>query len=58
MSDNCMQIIVLDGYALNPGDLSWTELQSLGPCTAYDRTSPDLIVSRARNAQSVAVRSS
>lgn len=47
------QIVVLDGYALNPGDLSWAELQSLGPCTIHDRTAPDLVVSRACDAQIV-----
>lgn len=33
-----MKIVVLDGYAANPGDLSWDELKSLGECTVYDRT--------------------
>ena len=27
-----MKIVVLDGYTLNPGDLSWDELKALGPC--------------------------
>ena len=34
-----MKIVVLDGYAENPGDLSWAELASLGDLTVYDRTS-------------------
>lgn len=34
-----MKIVVLDGYALNPGDLSWDALKTLGDCTIYDRTS-------------------
>ena len=34
-----MQIVVLDGYTLNPGDLSWAGLKNLGECTIYDRTS-------------------
>ena len=33
-----MQIVVLDGHALNPGDLSWNGLAALGPCTVYERT--------------------
>jgi glycerate dehydrogenase len=33
-----MNIVVLDGFTLNPGDLSWDELKSLGPCTLYDWT--------------------
>ncbi|MBE8954265.1 MAG: D-2-hydroxyacid dehydrogenase [Quinella sp. 2Q5] len=34
-----MKIVVLDGYTLNPGDLSWAGLESLGACKIYDRTS-------------------
>ena len=34
-----MKIVVLDGYTLNPGDLSWDGLKALGDCTVYDRTS-------------------
>ena len=42
-----MQIVVLDGYTLNPGDLSWGGLEALGDCEIHDRTSPELIVPRA-----------
>ena len=45
-----MKIVVLDGYALNPGDLSWHGFQELGECTIYDRTPPALIIERARGA--------
>lgn len=34
-----MEIVVLDGYTLNPGDLSWKSLESLGNVRVYDRTS-------------------
>lgn len=34
-----MKIVVLDGYAENPGDLSWAGLEALGELTVYDRTS-------------------
>ncbi|MBR3050642.1 MAG: hypothetical protein IKG61_04250, partial [Selenomonadaceae bacterium] len=34
-----MKIVVLDGYTLNPGDLSWEGLETLGECKIYDRTS-------------------
>lgn len=34
-----MKIVVLDGYAENPGDLSWDEIAALGTLTVYDRTS-------------------
>ena len=33
-----MKIVVLDGYAENPGDLSWAPLEALGELTVYDRT--------------------
>lgn len=33
-----MKIVVLDGYALNPGDLSWQGFEELGEVTVYDRT--------------------
>ena len=46
-----MNIVVLDGYTLNPGDLSWTELQSLGPCEIHGRTAPDQLLARAANAE-------
>ena len=48
-----MNIVVLDGFALNPGDLDWTELESLGTVTIYDRTSDDEILSRIRKADIV-----
>jgi glycerate dehydrogenase len=43
-----MKIVVLDGYTLNPGDLSWEELHRLGDCVIHDRTPPELVVERAR----------
>ena len=33
-----MNIVVLDGYTLNPGDLSWDEMAALGNITVYERT--------------------
>ena len=45
-----MNIVVLDGYTLNPGDLSWKDLQALGPCEIFDRTAPGELVPRAANA--------
>ncbi len=44
-----MNIVILDGYTLNPGDLSWESLRSLGECTIHDRTALNDIVARARN---------
>ena len=46
-----MKIVILDGYAANPGDLSWEEIKSLGECTVYDRTSPEQVVERAHSAE-------
>lgn len=46
-----MKIVVLDGYGLNPGDLSWAELEKLGEVTVYDRTSPKDLLSRAKEAE-------
>lgn len=42
-----MNIVVLDGYALNPGDLSWEGLRIAGDLTIYDRTPPDLVYERS-----------
>ena len=48
-----MKIVVLDGYALNPGDLSWDFLKSFGEFTVYDRTPAELIVPRIGDAEIV-----
>jgi len=45
------KIVVLDGYTLNPGDLSWDPLKQLGACQIYDRTPPDQVLPRALEAQ-------
>lgn len=45
-----MKIVVLDSYALNPGDLSWDWLTALGECNIYDRTPKEKIVERSKNA--------
>jgi glycerate dehydrogenase len=42
-----MRIVVLDGYALNPGDLSWSSLEKLGNVQIFDRTPPEEIVARS-----------
>ena len=51
-----MKIVVLDGYTLNPGDLSWEPLERFGECTVYDRTpwnDDDEIIRRIGNADIV-----
>jgi len=46
-----MNIAVLDGYTLNPGDNPWKEIEKLGNLTVYDRTPIDRIVARAKDAE-------
>ncbi len=48
-----MNIVVLDGYTLNPGDISWDGLKSLGELTVYDRTSPQHVAERIGKAEVV-----
>lgn len=45
-----MKIVVLDGYGLNPGDLSWTDMEQLGNFTVYDRTPIEMVLERGANA--------
>lgn len=47
------KIVILDGYTLNPGDLSWEALECLGQVTIYDRTPQDQVVERIGNASIV-----
>lgn len=46
-----MKIVVLDGYTLNPGDISWDDLKKLGDTVIYDRTPAELTLERARGAE-------
>lgn len=46
-----MKIVALDGYAANPGDLSWDELKTLGDCIIYERTTPEQVLERAEGAE-------
>ncbi|HJD75182.1 MAG TPA: D-2-hydroxyacid dehydrogenase [Bacteroides reticulotermitis] len=48
-----MKIVVLDGYAANPGDLSWESLKVLGDCTVYERTAPNEVLKRAAGAEAI-----
>lgn len=48
-----MKIVVLDGNALNPGDLSWNELQETGDVTIYERTPRELVRERIADADAV-----
>ena len=48
-----MKIVVLDGQALNPGDLSWAGLEKIGDLTVYDRTPIDKISERIKGAEAI-----
>lgn len=48
-----MRIVVLDGYTLNPGDLSWEGFKEIGEIEIYDRTPVDKVVSRCQGAEIV-----
>ena len=48
-----MKIVVLDGYGLNPGDLSWDAVSQLGELTVYDRTSSEEIIARSAGAEAI-----
>ena len=50
-----MKIVILDGYTLNPGDLDWAPILKLGEVEIYDRSSENLIVERAKQAEIVLV---
>ena len=47
-----MKIVVLDGYAANPNDLSWEDMQALGQLV-FDRTAPDQVVERSADADAL-----
>lgn len=46
-----MRITILDGYGLNPGDLSWKGFEKLGETTVYERTSPEELLNRAKDSE-------
>lgn len=48
-----MKTVILDSFALNPGDLSWDWLKNLTECEIYDRTPADKIISRCEGADIV-----
>ena len=46
-----MNIVFLDGYTTNPGDLSWEPFRQFGNFTVYDRTAPADVIERAKDAE-------
>jgi len=53
-----MKIVILDGHAVNPGDLSWDFLCKYGEVTVYERTPVALVAQRIGDAQIVLVNKS
>lgn len=47
------KIVIIDGYTATQADLSWHEVEQLGEVTIYDRTSPDDVISRCKEADAV-----
>lgn len=50
-----MKIVVLDAYTGNPGDLSWQPMRELGELVLYDRTPPELIIERGKDADAILI---
>lgn len=50
-----MKIVILDGYATNPGDFSWENFREFGALTVYDRSAPEELVERIGDAEIVII---
>lgn len=48
-----MKIVILDGFAANPGDLSWDKLQKYGETICHERTRPEQVLPRCAGAEIV-----
>ena len=48
-----MKIVVLDGFAANPNDLSWEDMQALGQLVVFDRTAPDQVLEHSADADAL-----
>jgi len=48
-----MEIVILDGYTLNPGDLTWESFEKMGNLTVYDRSKPSQVIERAEKADAI-----
>ncbi len=48
-----LKTVVLDGYTLNPGDLSWSGFEKMCDLKVYDKTAPKEVLDRAKNADAV-----
>jgi Lactate dehydrogenase and related dehydrogenases len=50
-----MKIVILDCHAVNPGDLSWDEIKGLADSTVYERSKPEEVVQRAKDADAILI---
>lgn len=50
-----MKIVILDGHAVNPGDLSWDFLNVFGEVTVYEQTAPNQVISRIQDADIILI---
>lgn len=48
-----MTIVVLDGYTLNPGDLSWDPVRECGECILHDRSAASEVIERSKDADAL-----
>ncbi|MBU3069427.1 D-2-hydroxyacid dehydrogenase [Aestuariicella sp. G3-2] len=48
-----MKIVVVDGFTLNPGDISWQGLKALGDCQIYQRTAAQDLIERCADAEAI-----
>ncbi len=52
---SAINIVVTDGFTLNPGDNPWVEIEKLGSLTVYERTSAAQLVARCRETDLIIV---
>ncbi|NLY82649.1 MAG: D-2-hydroxyacid dehydrogenase [Clostridiales bacterium] len=50
-----MKTVLLDGYSINPGDISWKPVESLVNLTCYERSSKAEVLKRVKNADGIFV---
>ena len=50
-----MKIVNLDGYTTNPGDQSWESFKKYGDFTVYERTAPEEVLERAKDADALII---
>lgn len=48
-----MKLVILDGHAVNPGDLPWDDFKNLADITVYERSKPEEVISRIGDADAV-----